>query len=378
MSGRGKTDEPIHYKTSTGGEFWFPSPYGSQHQITPTEPPRLYKAVRPDGTAPIAWGGSGRYKWSLPTKNPDGTWTPGEWMEPEDGFGPLQFCRRGLHAFDGEHWSVWIDYGPVFVIEFDGPVAFEVDKWLGARARLLREVPLQAAVDAIGGNKLLKAKVSYTDALSRPRTIDDRKAEWLANYTAEIESKAHQEFRDRFIVQTIEANTEVFGDLLEMARKAAADDDWYGFQAIVSERRRAAVSLLRAEQRVSRVINGDKPGKARPATKRLANFYTKMFVAMERTRMGWSRPWRDPSSWSWSGNLSRREAIRLVGAEWYDDYVKRTTEALDGANAEAEAQWATMPDDLTFDKLVDMLEADPNALTALASAEAPKKRRGRR
>ena len=92
-----------------------------------------YKTLQ-SGGHPIY--GSGR--WSLPTKRPDGTWTPGEWMPVVDN---PALCVRGYHATDIEH--VLQHYGPfLYELEYapDAVIARGDDKVAGSQARLLRQI----------------------------------------------------------------------------------------------------------------------------------------------------------------------------------------------------------------------------------------------
>lgn len=76
--------------------------------------------------------------WSLPTRNTDGTWTPGEWM-PEVG-GELVACKNGYHLAREQDLLIWL-----------GPTIYEAeaeDVWEGSggnkvvarRARLTRRL----------------------------------------------------------------------------------------------------------------------------------------------------------------------------------------------------------------------------------------------
>ena len=48
-----------------------------------------YKFLKAGGKGPYS-----NFVWPLPTKNPDGSWTPGDWVEVQ---GDLTACRNGLH-----------------------------------------------------------------------------------------------------------------------------------------------------------------------------------------------------------------------------------------------------------------------------------------
>ncbi len=79
----------------------------------------------------------GEYEWSLPTKNPDGTWTPGEWTDPvADKLIP---CGNGYHLCHREDLIQWL--GPdIYEAEADNEIIEDDDKIVTRRARLLRKV----------------------------------------------------------------------------------------------------------------------------------------------------------------------------------------------------------------------------------------------
>lgn len=93
-----------------------------------------YKVLGPDGAS--AHGGS--LAWSLPTRDEDGAWTPGEWHEVA---GAIALCRNGLHlTADPMQWPI---VGMrVFAAEAAGDSATGADdKSAHRRARLLKETP---------------------------------------------------------------------------------------------------------------------------------------------------------------------------------------------------------------------------------------------
>ena len=63
---------------------------------------KTYKVLNEDGTS--CHGGN--YRWSLPVKNDDGTWTPGEWTEPVEG--DLELCSNGYHLCRERDLVYWI------------------------------------------------------------------------------------------------------------------------------------------------------------------------------------------------------------------------------------------------------------------------------
>ncbi len=103
--------------------------------------PMLFKFTRTDGRPPQQ-GGYDSKKWSLPTQNPDGTWTPGEvW---DTGAKEAIHCTpTALHATDVDDIRQWFSDGSrLFQIEFlDTPTKAQ-GKWAGTKARLLREIAI--------------------------------------------------------------------------------------------------------------------------------------------------------------------------------------------------------------------------------------------
>ena len=63
---------------------------------------RYYKFLTADGKG--AYSG---YRWPLPTKNDDGTWTPGEWTPALDGE-PSE-CQHGYHFCRAEQLLGWLN-----------------------------------------------------------------------------------------------------------------------------------------------------------------------------------------------------------------------------------------------------------------------------
>ena len=92
----------------------------------------LYKVINEDGSC--AHGGDGT--WSLPTRNEDGIWTPGDWWVVE---GELELCENGLHMCDGEEQLVrWLG-AAIFEAEYDGEIVRGDDKVVVRKARLSRK-----------------------------------------------------------------------------------------------------------------------------------------------------------------------------------------------------------------------------------------------
>ena len=95
----------------------------------------LFKVTAEDGSS--CHGGRGT--WSLPTRNADGTWTPGRAREVS---GPLVPCENGLHLCRGDQLPLWL--GPrISVAEYDTrePALDPGDKIVVTRARLPRGTP---------------------------------------------------------------------------------------------------------------------------------------------------------------------------------------------------------------------------------------------
>jgi len=91
----------------------------------------LFKALNTDGNC--YRGGHG--KWSLPTKNDDGTWLPGDWMPAVEG--KLIACKNGYHACREGDLLKWL--GPaIFDLEYRGDRVDADDKIIVREARLLR------------------------------------------------------------------------------------------------------------------------------------------------------------------------------------------------------------------------------------------------
>src|SRR5574343_470112 len=88
-----------------------------------------YKCLTADGKG--TYSGA---RWSLPTRNEDGSYTPGAWMPVIEG--ELVPCKNGYHGCKAEHLIYWI-HDTVFAMEFRGEVIEAQDKVFGREARLL-------------------------------------------------------------------------------------------------------------------------------------------------------------------------------------------------------------------------------------------------
>ena len=82
-------------------------------------------------------GGSTDLAWSLPVENPDGTWTPGEWMPEIQG--DLEFCANGYHLTDTEHLLDWLN-ASVYEAEPSKEMLEGNDKIVCRSVRLLRKM----------------------------------------------------------------------------------------------------------------------------------------------------------------------------------------------------------------------------------------------
>lgn len=98
-----------------------------------SQEPIFYKASGADGSASHGDTGS----WSLPTLNPDGSWTPGEWRAVG---GRLVPWFNGFHLTPEEHLLDWL--GPaIWEAEVHGRVAHRENQVVARQARLVRGFP---------------------------------------------------------------------------------------------------------------------------------------------------------------------------------------------------------------------------------------------
>ena len=94
---------------------------------------KLYKVLDKDGYS--CHGGEA--KWSLPTQNEDGTWTPGDWMD--DIHGELEICDNGYHVVKFDQLIYWLNTR-IFEVEVDGEIIEDYDKSVCRKCRLVREL----------------------------------------------------------------------------------------------------------------------------------------------------------------------------------------------------------------------------------------------
>ena len=81
---------------------------------------------------------SGNFDWTeyLPTKNEDGSWTPGKWT-PEH---PVVMCKSGYHVIDAYHLLDWAN-AQLYECEVIGAVADEDnDKYACRSIRLVKKI----------------------------------------------------------------------------------------------------------------------------------------------------------------------------------------------------------------------------------------------
>jgi hypothetical protein len=94
---------------------------------------KYYKILDNDGKS--CHGGT--TAWSLPTKNEDGTWTPGEWM-PEIG-GELIPCNNGYHLCRPQDLLSWL-HEACYEAEIGSEMVEDENKIVVRQVRLLRRV----------------------------------------------------------------------------------------------------------------------------------------------------------------------------------------------------------------------------------------------
>jgi len=110
--------------------------------------------------------------WSLPTRDADGTWIPGEWMPCVAG--ELYPCVNGYHVVTPDQLVRWL--GPrIFEVEIGPEIEQDRDKSVVRTCRLLREYTnwneriawyfacdcADEAVKKAGGNYLASAEAHW-------------------------------------------------------------------------------------------------------------------------------------------------------------------------------------------------------------------------
>jgi hypothetical protein len=79
----------------------------------------------------------GKCKWHLPTKNNDGTWTPGKWMKPIKG--ELVPCENGYHICRTRDLIQWLNE-EIYEAEYRGEIIKDDNKCIVREARLLHKI----------------------------------------------------------------------------------------------------------------------------------------------------------------------------------------------------------------------------------------------
>ncbi len=79
----------------------------------------------------------GNATWSLPIKNDDGTWVPGDWMPEIEG--ELIPCTNGYHLCKDKQVLSWLREA-IYEAEYQGECIEHVDKIVVRKVRLLRKL----------------------------------------------------------------------------------------------------------------------------------------------------------------------------------------------------------------------------------------------
>lgn len=93
---------------------------------------KYYKVL--DSMGRSCFGGNAQ--WSLPQRNEDGTWVPGEWMPEVEG--NLGLCANGYHVVTLEQLPRWLG-DRIFEVEIGKEVVHDDDKSVVRTCRLTRE-----------------------------------------------------------------------------------------------------------------------------------------------------------------------------------------------------------------------------------------------
>ena len=96
---------------------------------------RYFKVLNADNRS--CNGGSPDLVWSLPVQNPDGSWTPGEWMPEVTG--DLELCANGYHLTDAEHLVSWLN-ATIYEAEPSKEMIKGDDKIVCRSVRLLKKM----------------------------------------------------------------------------------------------------------------------------------------------------------------------------------------------------------------------------------------------
>lgn len=314
--------------TSTGEEFFFiadSNGYYADYTVTKTgvvnkAPRPLYKVLTANGEAPIA---GNHQQYSLPTHNADGTWTPGEWMPTLTG--ALKVCLRGYHSFDGDHWADWMQTGHrLFEVEYDGPVQKAQQKWLGARVRLLREIPLTSE--------------RATTALMRRRT----KADYVEAATRETRTRLMGEFTELRNEKVLAKFVKKHPDWADRVREALKNNRSLEVQ-FASDTLADAIRMTREADRLLGTTTNTGAIEARLAeVKQVGADLPKM----KRSHM----------DTPWAASMISGADLLEIGVEQYTKYQKRALKELAEAEKKAEAEYASATQPANFDELVASLD----------------------
>ena len=96
---------------------------------------RYFKVLSKDNRS--CNGGSPDLVWSLPVPNPDGSWTPGEWMPEVTG--DLELCANGYHLTDTAHLLGWLN-ATIYEAEPSAEMIEGDDKIVCRSVRLLKQL----------------------------------------------------------------------------------------------------------------------------------------------------------------------------------------------------------------------------------------------
>ena len=202
----------------------------------PTPMPPLYK-VLVDGESKHFQTNANdprHYRWSLPSKNDDGSWTPGDWHEVE---GEVVLCHNGLHVTP-EPLDWWLDGCVVYRVEAEGIVGDPTDK---------REDPQGRRKVAAKRVRLLYP-IDMTARLDAHRTaLLEREAAWR---------QQAEEDRARFLAETplreaknAEYQKKADADAAVWAKRKARDDAARAAQKVKERAEHARVLALTPTQR---------------------------------------------------------------------------------------------------------------------------------
>ena len=94
----------------------------------------LYKIINADNKS--CHGGSFDWTPYLPTKNEDGSWTPGQWTPTVD----VEMCKSGYHIVDAKYILNWID-AQCYEVEYIGIVqSDDNDKYAAESIQLIKKM----------------------------------------------------------------------------------------------------------------------------------------------------------------------------------------------------------------------------------------------